>query len=109
MCENLSRLVCYIDALGFINFCVKIPETLSFYNISLHLTVHFITRQQTKDMKPQVQKLLSLWLESIQRNHPGKHITFLLDVSKSSLANVDVGGIRFMLDCFTTYFPDMLG
>uniref|UniRef100_H2YJZ6 CRAL-TRIO domain-containing protein n=1 Tax=Ciona savignyi TaxID=51511 RepID=H2YJZ6_CIOSA len=70
--------------------------------------VYFMVRKQTKDMKSKVQRLICLWLERIQRAEPGKHITFVLDVSKSSLANVDLGGIRFLLACFTTYFPDML-
>nr|CAB3263911.1 probable glycerophosphoryl diester phosphodiesterase 3 [Phallusia mammillata] len=72
------------------------------------LLVYFVTRQQTKDIKAQVQRLLTMWLERIQQAYPGQSITFLLDVSKSSLANVDLGGIKFMLECFTTNFPGML-
>nr|XP_009857583.1 motile sperm domain-containing protein 2 [Ciona intestinalis] len=70
--------------------------------------VYFIVRKQTKDMKAKVQRMICLWLERIQRAEPGQHITFVMDVSKSSLANVDLGGIKFLLTCFTTYFPDML-
>jgi len=70
--------------------------------------VCFIARRQTKDMKPLVQPILFYWLNRIQQAEPGKHITFLLDASKTGLSNVDVDAIRVLLDCFSTYFPDML-
>ncbi|CAK8686226.1 unnamed protein product [Clavelina lepadiformis] len=70
--------------------------------------VYFISRLQTKEIKTQVQAIMCLWMERLQRLETGKHVTFLLDVSKASMANVDLGGIKFLLECFTTYFPDML-
>jgi len=48
-------------------------------------------------------------LEKLHQQETGNHITFILDVSKASMTNVDLGSIKFLLDCFTTYFPDMLG
>ena len=73
------------------------------------IVVYFIVRLQTKNVKATVQRILCLWLEKIQQQEPGKHVTFILDVSKASMSNVDLGSIKFLLDCFATYFPDMLG
>ena len=71
--------------------------------------MYFVGRHQTKDNKVEVQKILCLWLERLHNQETGQHVTFVLDVSKTSMSNVDLGGIRFLMDCFITYFPDMLG
>lgn len=70
--------------------------------------VYFIVRLQTKSVKTTVQRILCLWLEKLHQQETGSHVTFVLDVSKATMSNVDLGSIKFLLDCFTTYFPDML-
>ena len=54
-------------------------------------------------------KLLIFWLERIQRKEPGELITFILDTSDSSLLNSDMIFTTFIIECFTTYFPYLLG
>ena len=71
--------------------------------------MYFLVRLQTKDIKPEVQRILCLWLERLHQQETGRHITFVMDVSKASMNNVDLGAIKFLLDCFFIYFPDMLG
>lgn len=68
-----------------------------------------VGRLQTKNDKEKVRKLLMLWLERLQRTEPGQHITFILDTYKTAMSNVDLGMIRFIIDSFSTYFPDLLG
>ena len=68
-----------------------------------------VGRLQTKDEKDQIRKMFMLWLERLQRSEPGQHVTFILDTHKTAMSNVDLGMIRFIIDSFTTNFPDLLG
>nr|XP_039265111.1 motile sperm domain-containing protein 2-like [Styela clava] len=73
-----------------------------------HRVMCLIGRMQNKDEKDQIRQLLMFWLERLQRYEPGQHVTFILDTNKTAMGNVDLGLIRFIIDSFTSYFPDLL-
>ena len=54
-------------------------------------------------------KLLSFWLERIQRKEPGERIVFILDNTDTGMRQSDMGFISFIIECLATYFPCMLG
>jgi len=73
------------------------------------LLVHFKAGPMEKKDKESYTKLLIFWLERIQKIEPGKRISFILDTSGSGLGNSDMGFVKFIIHCFTSYFPCMLG
>nr|CAB3263912.1 motile sperm domain-containing protein 2 [Phallusia mammillata] len=64
-------------------------------------------KMQKKDKEANT-KLFIFWLERIQRQEPGKRVTFIMDTTGSGLTNSDMGFVKFVIECFTSYFPCML-
>ena len=79
------------------------------YDVNFVVTVHFRAGKMEKKDRETNMKLLIFWLERIQRKEPGELITFILDTTDSSIRNSDLVFTSFIIECFTTYFPYMLG
>ena len=75
----------------------------------LLLLVHLRAGKMEKKDRDTNMNLLIFWLERIQRKEPGELITFILDTTDSSIRTSDMGFTTFIIECFTTYFPNMLG
>jgi len=71
--------------------------------------VYFRSCMTDKKRKDQYVKLLSFWLERIQRKEPGERIVFILDNTDAGMRQSDMGFISFIIECLATYFPCMLG
>jgi len=72
--------------------------------------VLFHTRLYRKDAhNPQeVKKLVAFGLETLSREYPGGKVTLIFDMQDSSLANMDMDMIKFLITNFQIYYPYML-
>ncbi len=44
-----------------------------------------------------------------QRLHPDKKMCVIFDMEGAGLSNMDMNLIRFVVNCFKIYFPNLLG
>eukprot|EP00794_Sanderia_malayensis_P006769 gene6769-7531_t len=72
--------------------------------------VLFHTRLYKKDAhNPQeVKKFVAFGLEKLSREHLGGKVTLIFDMQDSSLANMDMDLIKFLITCFQKNYPCML-
>eukprot|EP00112_Aurelia_sp_Birch-Aquarium-sp1_P009477 Seg2078.8 transcript_id=Seg2078.8/GoldUCD/mRNA.D3Y31 product="Motile sperm domain-containing protein 2" protein_id=Seg2078.8/GoldUCD/D3Y31 len=70
----------------------------------------FHTKLYRKDAhNPQeVKKLVAFGLERLSREYPGGKVTLIFDMQDSSLANMDMDMIKFLITSFQIYYPSML-
>ncbi|XP_065059337.1 motile sperm domain-containing protein 2-like isoform X2 [Rhopilema esculentum] len=75
-----------------------------------HPLVLFHTRLYRKDAHnpKEVKKLVAFGLEKLSREHPGGKVTLIFDMQDSSLANMDMDLIKFLITNFQVYYPCML-
>lgn len=73
----------------------------------IHVSKHI------KDIKPQIEteKMTILSMETIRliMNKSNPTACMIFDMSGFSMQNMDYGFVRFLLNCFQNYYPEMLG
>ncbi|XP_018014763.1 motile sperm domain-containing protein 2-like [Hyalella azteca] len=70
----------------------------------------FSVRKYEKQMFEfiEVKRLLSYWLDRIEREEYGKKVTVVFDLSDAGLENVDLQFVRHLIKLFKFYHPWML-
>jgi len=70
----------------------------------------FHTKKYKKDLwdPDEVKKLFAFALEKMSISNPGKKLSMVFDMQDSTLVNMDLELIKFIITCFQSYFPSML-
>ncbi|XP_035681813.1 motile sperm domain-containing protein 2-like [Branchiostoma floridae] len=75
-----------------------------------HPILIFIAKLHKKDSSKyqELCRFLVFWLERLSTRHQGKQMTIVFDMLETGLGNMDMDFIRFLINCFKNYFPNML-
>ncbi|KAK2533798.1 Mospd2 [Columba livia] len=70
----------------------------------------FRVKHHTKDPKQQLdkKKLVAFWLEHYAKRDHGKPLTVVFDMSETGISHIDLDFVRFIVNCFTDYYPNFL-
>uniref|UniRef100_UPI00358E06CD motile sperm domain-containing protein 2 isoform X1 n=1 Tax=Myxine glutinosa TaxID=7769 RepID=UPI00358E06CD len=70
----------------------------------------FRVRLHVRDAKTLIEKkrLTAFWLERHIRGDTGRRITVLFDMTDTGVTSIDMDFIRFIINCFKIYYPELL-
>ncbi|NXA46887.1 MSPD2 protein, partial [Nothocercus julius] len=70
----------------------------------------FRVKLHVKDSKQQLEKkkLVAFWLEHYAKRDHGKPLTVVFDMSETGISHIDLDFVRFIVNCFTDYYPNFL-
>ncbi|XP_023682276.1 motile sperm domain-containing protein 2-like [Paramormyrops kingsleyae] len=78
----------------------KEGNKLFWFNISRHV-------KDAKTMQDKKQ-YVAFWLEQHVKQHRGKPLTVVFDMSDSGVRNIDLEFVKYIISCFRTYYPKLL-
>ncbi|CAH1778157.1 unnamed protein product [Owenia fusiformis] len=59
-------------------------------------------------MLPTAKKFLAYWMDKHHRQTPDVQVVVLMDMTDAGLSNMDLDLIKFLITCFTSYYPYFL-
>ncbi|NXD71190.1 MSPD2 protein, partial [Eolophus roseicapillus] len=70
----------------------------------------FRVKHHIRDPKQQLEKkkLVAFWLEHYAKRDHGKPLTVVFDMSETGISHIDLDFVRFIVNCFTDYYPNFL-
>ncbi|GAA6073692.1 motile sperm domain-containing protein 2 isoform X1 [Tachysurus ichikawai] len=70
----------------------------------------FRVKLHVKDAKSVVDKkrYVAFWLERYAKREPGMPLTVVFDMSESSISNIDMDFVKYVINCFKVYYPKSL-
>ncbi|XP_055070614.1 motile sperm domain-containing protein 2 [Misgurnus anguillicaudatus] len=70
----------------------------------------FRVKLHVKDAKTIVdkKKYVAFWLERYAKREPGMPLTVVFDMTESSIGNIDMDFVKYIISCFKVYYPKFL-
>ena len=86
-------------------FVRKEHDNCGFKILVMCVRKHFKSTDSTEEMK----KVIVSFLEEIRKDNFSQRATLIFDCSGAGLKNVDMDMIKFLINIFQNYYPNMLG